>query len=200
MPPDLIIAAATRWKASIIVLGIGRHNRVDRVFGTETAVAVMRGARIPVLAVPHRMSALPARAVAALDFTPASLAAATLAADLLADDGTLFVAHVCAFRGAKSTPGDLVDVYRAGARAKLDEAVQMLKRQMSQRVEGVMLDGEPGPALVSYARHEHCDLIALGGHHLGLIDRILLGSVRTRVVRDAPCSVLIAPPGNEAGG
>jgi nucleotide-binding universal stress UspA family protein len=29
---------------------------------------------------------------------------------------------------------------------------------------------------------------------MALFDRILLGSVRTRVVRDAACSVLIAPP------
>ena len=181
----------------MIVLGIGRHNRIDRIFGTETAVAVMRGSTIPVLAVSRRASGLPARAVVALDFTPASLAAASLAADLLADDGTLVVLHVCAFAGAKAKAGDLVDLYRAGARAKLDEAVRMLKRRTRRRVEGVMLEGDPGATLVSYARREHCDLIALGGHHLGLMDRVLLGSVRTRVVRDAPCSVLIAPAGRE---
>lgn len=193
MPPDVINDATSRWNASLIVLGIGRHNRMDRIFGAETAVAVMRSATVPVLAVPPRVRTLPMRAVAAIDFTPASLAAATLAADLLADDGTLLVAHVCAFRGAQSKPGDLVDVYRAGARAKLDDAVRTLRRRTKRRVEGVMLEGEPGALLVPYARREHCDLIALGGHHLGLMDRILLGSVRTRVVRDAPCSVLIAP-------
>jgi nucleotide-binding universal stress UspA family protein len=198
MPPDLINAVASRWKASLILLGIGRHNRMDRIFGTETAVAVIRGARIPVLAVPQPTRTLPARALAAFDFTPASLAATMLAADLLADGGTLLVAHVCAFGGAKSKVGDLVDVYRAGARAKLDDAVRMLKSRTKRRVEGVMLEGDPGAILVSYARREHCDLIALGGHHLGLMDRILLGSVRTRVVRDAPCSVLIAPPGKGA--
>jgi nucleotide-binding universal stress UspA family protein len=194
MPADVINATASRWKASMIVLGIGRHNRIDRMFGTETAVAVMRRARIPVLAVPQLVRALPVRAVAALDFTAASLAAATLAADLLGDDGTLLLAHVCAFRGAKAKVGDLVDVYRAGARAKLNEAVRMVQRRTKRQVEGVMLEGEAGAALVAYARREHCDLIALGGHQLGLMDRILLGSVRTRIVRDAPCAVLIAPP------
>ena len=70
----------------------------------------------------------------------------------------------------------------------------MLKRRTRRRVEGVMLEGDPGATLVSYARREHCDLIALGGHHLGLMDRVLLGSVRTRVVRDAPCSCASRPP------
>ena len=194
MAPDVINASASSWKASLIVLGIGQHGRMRRIFRAETAVGVMRSATVPVLAVPPSVTTLPMRAVAAIDFTPASLAAAVLAADLLADDGTLLVAHVSAFRGAQSKPGDLVDVYRAGARAKLDDAVRTLKRRTKRRVEGVMLAGEPGALLVSYARREHCDLIALGGHHLGLMDRILLGSVRTRVMRDAACAVLIVPP------
>jgi nucleotide-binding universal stress UspA family protein len=193
-PADAINDAATKWKASIIVMGLGRHNRVDRILGRETAVSVIRRAHLPVLAVPAAARALPTRGVAAVDFTPASLAAAKLAGDLIGHDGTLFVAHACAFCGAKSRPGDLVDLYRAGARAKLEDAVRELRRRVSCRVEGVMLEGEPGETLIKFARRERCGLIALGGHEQGLVDRILIGSVRTRVVRDARCSVLIAPP------
>ena len=194
VPVDVINDTAAKWKASLILLGIGRHNRLDRMFGTETAVAVMHSARVPVLAVAARARALPTRALVAMDFTPASMAAGRLAAKLLAPDGTLFVAHVCAFRGVKERAGGLADVYRAGVRAKSDEAVRELRRRTSRRVEAVMLEGEPGAALVAHARRARCDLIALGGHEQGLMDRVLLGSVRTRVVRDAPCSVLIAPP------
>ena len=193
-PADLVHAAAAQWKARMIVVGTGRHTRLDRIFGSETAVAVMRSARIPVLAVHKRATGLPARAVAAVDFTDASLSAATVAAQLLATDGTLFVAHVCAFGEAKAKSGDLIDIYRAGAQTKLDETVSLLRTRTRRRVEGVMLTGEPGSAIVAFARRERCDLIALGGHPMALFDRILLGSVRTRVVRDAACSVLIAPP------
>jgi nucleotide-binding universal stress UspA family protein len=193
-PADLVHAAATEWNARMIVLGTGRHSRLDRIFGSETAVAVMRNARVPVLAVHKRATGLPERAVAAVDFTDASFAAATLAAQLLGPAGTLFVAHVCAFVDAKAKPGDLVDLYRAGAQAKLDEVASRVRARTKRRVNAVMLSGEAGRAIVSFARREHCDLIALGGHPLALIDRILLGSVRTRVVRDAACSVLIAPP------
>ena len=196
-PADLVHAAAAKWKARMIVLGTGRHTRLDRIFGSETAVAVMRNARIPVLAVHASATGLPTRAVAAVDFTDASLSAATVAAQLLAKDGTLFVAHVCAFGEAKTKPGDLIDMYRAGAKAKLDEAVSVLRTRTKRRVDGVMLTGEAGSAIVAFARRERCDLIALGGHPLALLDRILLGSVRTRVIRDAACSVLIAPPVRE---
>jgi nucleotide-binding universal stress UspA family protein len=193
-PADLVHAAAKEWNARMIVLGTGRHSRMDRIFGSETAVAVMRSARVPVLAVHKRATGLPERAVAAVDFTDASSAAATLAAQLLAPGGRLFVAHVCAFGEAKAKPGDLIDLYRAGAQAKLDEIVSLVRARTKRRVDGVMLTGEAGGAIVAFARRERCDLIALGGHPLALIDRILLGSVRTRVVRDAACSVLIAPP------
>jgi len=193
-PADVINSAASRWKARMIILGLGRHGRVARIFGRATAVEVMRGARIPVLAAHPRATGLPTRAVAALDFTGASLSAATAAADLLAANGTLYLAHVCAFGEARAKRGDLVDVYRAGAQAKLDQAVAEMRKRAPRRIQGVMLTGEPGKAIVAYATRERCDLIALGGHRLALVDRILLGSVRTRVVSDAPCSVLIAPP------
>jgi nucleotide-binding universal stress UspA family protein len=193
-PADIINATASGWQATLIVMGLGRHNRVDRLFGSETAVRVIRQSKIPVLAVPPKVRSLPSRALIAMDFTPASVAAAHAAVDLVSDDGTLIVAHACGFAGVKERPGDLVDLYRAGARAKLDAAVAELRRHTTRCVDSVVLEGEPGAALVGYARREHCDLIALGGHEAGLMDRILLGSVRTRVVREAQCAVLIVPP------
>jgi nucleotide-binding universal stress UspA family protein len=196
-PADEIVDASARWKAQLVVLGLDRHGRLDRLFERETAIDVMRHARVPVLAVIPSARDLPERAVAAVDFTPASMTAATLAARLLAPGGTLVVAHVSAFSEAGMRPGGIADLYRSGAAAKLEAAVGELRRSAECTVEGVLLDGNPGDALVRFARRTHCDLVALGGHELGLVDRILLGSVRTRVVRAAPCSVLIAPP---AGG
>ncbi|HWH52050.1 MAG TPA: universal stress protein [Gemmatimonadaceae bacterium] len=193
-PEEEIVDAAARWKAQLIVLGLGRHGRLDRLFERETAIAVMRHARVPVLAVVPRARGLPNRALAAIDFTPASTAAATLAARLLAPGGTLVAAHVSAFSDAGMKPGGIADVYRTGARAKLEAVADELRRATTCAVESVLLDGNPGDALVRFARRTHCDLVALGGHEQGLVDRILLGSVRTRVVRAAPCSLLVAPP------
>jgi len=147
-----------------------------------------------VLAVPPATPALPTHALAAIDFTEASKTSAALAARLLALDGTLTLVHVCAFGDVSKRAGDLVDLYRAGANAKLEQAVREIRRRTKRRVEGVMLTGEPADAILGYARRTATDLIALGGHELGLMDRILLGSVRTQIVRGARCSVLITPP------
>ena len=194
-PGDVVVATATSWKASLIAIGLGRHGALDRLFGTETAVAVMKQAKIPVIAVAAGDRALPSHACVALDFTPASYAAATVAASLVAPGGKLSLLHACAFEGVDARPGDLVDLYRAGAKAKLGHAVATMRRQVSHlTVDGAMIDGTPEKTILSFADDQKCDLIALGGHEQGLIDRIVLGSVRTHVIRSAGCSVLIAPP------
>ena len=198
MPADVINNVASASRASMIVMGAGRHKTLDRVFHGETAIAVMRRAQVPVLAVPPGVRELPRHALAAVDFTRASAAAADLATQLIAADGHVTLAHVCAFGGAVYREGDLVDIYRTGARAKLDHFVQELRARAAVRVVSTMLEGEPASALLEYARREHCDLIALGGHEQGLMDRILLGSVRTQVLRGARCSVLIVPPQAES--
>ena len=193
-PPDAINDVAQRDGSTLIVLGIGRHRRIDRLFGSETAIAVIRHATLPVLAVAPTAQGLPRRVLAAMDFTDASTAAAELALRLMARDGTLTLAHASSFTGRDHALGSLADLYRTGAETKLEAARNRLQRRSRSKIETVILDGEPGQALLSYARERGSDLISLGGHEQGLLDRILLGSVRTRVVRAATCSVLIAPP------
>jgi len=193
-PAEEINSVVERWGATMLILGLGRHNRFDRIFGTETAVAVMRHARLPVVAVPATARGLPERALVAMDFTAASTAAATLAAELVPHHGVLSIVHVCAFADAAAQPGDLIDLYREGARSKLEAVVQRIRRRADCTIESALLEGEPADAILKFAKREHCGLIALGGHEQGLVDRILLGSIRTKVLRGATCSVLIAPP------
>ena len=194
-PSEEINQIAERWGATMLILGLGRHNRLDRLFGSETAIAVMQHARVPVVAVPPTSRGLPERALVAMDFTDASTAAAMLAAQLVPQHGVLYVAHVCAFAGAAAEPGDLIDLYRAGAQAKMDAVVTKIRQHADCAIESVLLEGEPADAILRLAKRERCGLIALGGHEQGLVDRILLGSIRTKVLRGATCSVLIAPPG-----
>ena len=193
-PAEEINRVAERWGATLLVLGLGRHDRLDRIFGSETAIHVMRHARLPVVAVPATSRGLPEHALVAMDFTDASIAAATLAAELVPRHGVLYVAHVGAFAGAPAQPGDLIDLYREGARSRLEAVVGKIRRHADCAIESVLLEGEPADAILKLAKREHCGLIALGGHAQGLVDRILLGSIRTKVIRGATCSVLIAPP------
>jgi len=46
-------------------------------------------------------------------------------------------------------------------------------------------------AIVACARELNCELIVMGKHNLGFVEHLLAGSVAEKVVRHAPCPVLI---------
>ena len=49
----------------------------------------------------------------------------------------------------------------------------------------------PGEAIVACARELEVELIVMGKHHLGFVEHLLAGSVAEKVIRHAPCPVLI---------
>lgn len=49
----------------------------------------------------------------------------------------------------------------------------------------------PGEEIVQCARELGVELIVMGKHRMGFVEHLLAGSVTERVVRDAPCPVLI---------
>lgn len=51
--------------------------------------------------------------------------------------------------------------------------------------------GVPGEVIVDFAEKIKADLVVLGAHNKGALERLLLGSVSESVTRRAPCSVLL---------
>ena len=58
-------------------------------------------------------------------------------------------------------------------------------------VRHVFLEGDPAEEIVRYSRDAGMDLIVMGTHGRTGLERLLMGSVAERVLRDAPCSVLV---------
>jgi nucleotide-binding universal stress UspA family protein len=54
----------------------------------------------------------------------------------------------------------------------------------------LVAQGKPSAEILRIAREETADIIVLGTHGKGLLDRSLFGSTTERVVRKAPCPVL----------
>ena len=59
--------------------------------------------------------------------------------------------------------------------------------------EVAAITGHPGPALAEFAESVQADLVVAGTHGYGFVDRLLLGSVCTSLLRHAQCSVLGVP-------
>jgi nucleotide-binding universal stress UspA family protein len=58
-------------------------------------------------------------------------------------------------------------------------------------VQHIFLEGDPASEIVRFARDANMDVIVMGTHGRTGLDRLLMGSVAERVMRDAPCSVLV---------
>jgi nucleotide-binding universal stress UspA family protein len=70
------------------------------------------------------------------------------------------------------------------------ERVKTLAADSGVAVEPAVLDGSPSRRIVDYAEQADCDLIVMGTHGRGGLDRLLLGSVAERVVRSSEIPVL----------
>lgn len=198
-PVDCIVAAARRWSASLVVMGIGEHSALARLFGSETAVGVAKEAGTPILAVPRGFTRAPLNAFAAIDFTPSSIAGARLAARLVAASGSVTLVHTSMFAKATTEAGSVMDLYSTGARDRLAIIAKQITRATRRRVKTMLADGPVADVLMSVADARKGDLIALGSHERGLIERLLIGSVRAQVLRRAVCPVLVVPQHADIG-
>jgi nucleotide-binding universal stress UspA family protein len=191
-PAEAILHLAKTEKADLIVVGIGRHRPIDRLLASETAIAIVRRSPVPVLAAASHARALPGRALAAVDFTSESIEAARLAASIVGPKGHITLAHVSPFNGAEKAAATWAKVYNAGAREQLG-AIETELVQAGYDVDSVVLHGCSPDELLRYVDRHSIDLVSVGGHKQGVVDRLVIGSVTTRLLRGAPCSVLVSP-------
>jgi nucleotide-binding universal stress UspA family protein len=89
-------------------------------------------------------------------------------------------------------PGPMAAVFQevsTYARAELAK-LAALGRERGLAVRELVLQGKPSAEIVRAARAEAVDIIVLGTHGKGMLDKALFGSTTERVVRSAPCPVL----------
>jgi nucleotide-binding universal stress UspA family protein len=87
-------------------------------------------------------------------------------------------------------PGEPADhaARRAYCRGQL-ESVRPLNSTI--QVQHLLLEGDPAAEIVRHVQQTGTDLVVMGTHGRTGLDRLLLGSVAEKVLRDSPCSVLV---------
>ncbi len=193
-PARTLADEARKRHASMLVMGLGRHNPLDRLFGTETTLATLRESSVPVLAVGTDFPNAPAFAVVGMDFSAASMQAARFAMQLVGPAGRIALVHV---RPRFEHPSADWQAWDADYGRTLPPLFEQVREQLAvpetMQLETVTVRGDPAPAILAFAQQNNADLIALGTQRHGLIERLVVGSVASRVMRTSRCAVLAVP-------
>lgn len=192
-PAAALSTLARERHAALLIVGIGRHRPIDRIFGGETALRTIQRAPCPVLVVHPDFDGPFHDVVVATDFSPASLAAARAAIPMLSPTATFHVVHVSDTDGASDLrhPADA-----ACSRALADSLRRFVERLAAPpgvAVSTVIRYGDAAERVLEYATTHHSDLITAGRHGRSLFQRILVGSHTTALLRAAERSLLVAP-------
>lgn len=195
-PATAIAQEAKRLHAALVVIGLRRHGALDRAVHDETTLSVIRRAHCPVLGVVSGQDTLPHRALAAVDFGRSSLTAARRATTLLGSGATLLLAYVPPLVSEGLEEGESL-IRELGVASAFSRCEQELARP-GLHVDRVVLHHKlptsVAKLVLEYAVATRADLVAAGSMRHGRLDRWLLGSVSTELVRDGRRSVLIVPP------
>ena len=117
------------------------------------------------------------------------------AVDLAAIHGAtlhgLYVVNTASYASfsTEATWEGIGDMLREEGRRAVEEITDLAAAR-DVPVETAVIDGSPSSEIVRYAEREGCDLVVMGTHGRGGIDRLLLGSVAERVVRSSDVPVL----------
>jgi nucleotide-binding universal stress UspA family protein len=140
------------------------------------------------------------RIIAPFDFSPQSTATVELARTLAARAEDVHVLHVLPSLAA-TDPGviwEAVDDERRKDHAR--RAVEQTLREHGIEGADMHIDvhvGDPGHVIVDLATEIGAGLILIPSHGRTGLARVLLGSVAERVVRYAPCPVLVIKHGKK---
>lgn len=201
-----IVQKAAEYKVDLIVMRSRRRPRAAVLLGS-TAETVARNAPCPLLVThPHEREWVGLstgqidlrRILVAYDFSADSELALTYGLSLAQEyQAEVHVLHVL----TQTEPGAPELAWGPKAiETAYTQAAQNLQRAIPQevflwcKVTNIVRRGKAYQEVLDYAKDQEIDLICIGASGSGLTLNTLLGSNVDRVLRQAPCPVLVARP------
>ncbi len=166
----------------------------------RTCDHLVRQSRRPVLIVKRPPERPYERVVAAVDFSEPSRQAAAFALQVAPKADVHFVhAFEVEFESTLRLVGteeDKVQAYRQQARERAMNAMEQLVGRLGlppELVWRVVEHGYPPRVILEQAEKIGAQLVVVGKHAAGMLERLLIGSVALQVLQQAQCDVLVVP-------
>jgi nucleotide-binding universal stress UspA family protein len=182
-----VIKLGDELDAGLLLVGSRGYRGLRRMLVGSHSEDIVHHAHRPVLVVRCGENVWPpARIVAGDDFSEDAGKAAELAANL----GKLFGAPMLLLHAAPN----LSQVSGEAVEGKLEDRTGALKDILDEQPRSRVIAGDPPGALIEAVQEgEGPTLVVVGSRGLGLVGRLRLGSVSTKVVRAGLEAVLIYP-------
>ncbi|MEQ1757207.1 MAG: universal stress protein [Vicinamibacterales bacterium] len=201
-----IVAQIAATQANLLVLGTHGRSGFERLFLGSVTEKLLRRATCPTLVVPPRAAAVAAdapvqlrRILCPVDFSDGSLNALTTAIGMAEEaDARLTLLNVIEIPptlfGTSGMSETDVDRIRAAAEADVLRRLRALVPEGARTycsVETAVVEGSAHREIVRSATDARADVIVIGAHGGGTLDRLVFGSTTHHVIRAAPCPVLV---------
>ncbi|HVW48121.1 MAG TPA: universal stress protein [Solirubrobacterales bacterium] len=194
-PARVFESLATTENLEMIVIGCPHRGMVGRILAGSVAEALLHGSPVPVATAPHGYASTPHDGLDTI----------AVAYDG-GEESQTALAYAQAIALARGASLDVLTVERpvdpvGGAIAltmSLPENVDQIQRQALHEIDPSIdlrrrrLHGETAAALAEACR-EGVDLLVVGSRGYGTVERVLLGSTSTGVIRQATCPVVVVP-------
>jgi nucleotide-binding universal stress UspA family protein len=201
-PAKEIVRQAERLPADLIVMGTHGRRGFERIFLGSVTEKVLRSTQAPVLTVPppvERVGTVVYKTILCpIDFSDPSTRALEYALMLAQEsDARLILLHVVetlvdAQALGESSHLGVPEYWRYledDARARLKAAVPETARAWCTPDERVV-SGKAYRVVLDIAEQEKAEIIVMGVHGRGTLNRLLFGSTTHHVIREARCPVL----------
>lgn len=182
---DVLEAVVNETDASLLVLGGKHHTALGRWLGGSTVQHVVRRLSVPLLVTAGELRARP-RVLVALDPSYAAVPTARHAVAFARLMGSpLHALHVV------DPPPAIAELPRDWSREIVERDIWPLLPLVEQAK--VIREGVPFATIVDEAAAWRADVIVVGSHGKGWVDRLLIGSVTEDLLNNLPCAVLVVP-------
>jgi nucleotide-binding universal stress UspA family protein len=182
---EVLEAVVREIDAALLVLGGKHHSALGRWLGGSTVQHVVRRLSVPLLVTAGAVGARP-RVMVAVDQSAAAIPT---------------IEHAIAFARLLGSPLHalhVVDPPPAIAELPPNWSREIVERDVWPKLPlvqhgKVIREGDPFGTIVDEARAWRADVIVVGSHGKGWVDRLLIGSVTEDLLNNLPCAVLVVP-------
>lgn len=194
-PYRILLEASRQAGAGLIVVGATAAGWFSSGTLGSTAERVVRKATCPVLVVRDGLRVPPRSVLVPVDLSTLSADSFHCGLHLLAQLAGSGDSEVRAlYASASQPPASCADTEALPAAGELRRFILENRPETPFKVETAVRAGEARAAILQELEEHPADLVIVGTHGRGGLDRWIIGSVAMGVVRKAPCSVLVISP------